>query len=74
MGQNDVRCQGCNTKIGWLAEYHGIELLMIGDTPTREWRGFCPNCGRVIHWSISDKFLESLIKRASNPAKLEQKD
>jgi len=64
---SEVTCPTCQMLIGITKEYNGIELLLLGDKPTRLWHGFCPKCGKAIYWKAGDKALEKLIQKASNP-------
>lgn len=57
-----VTCQQCGAVIGKTVEVEGVELLEVGGARCREVRGFCVRCGKVFHWSISDKMLEKLVR------------
>ena len=62
---NELACPTCKYVIGHTQDFGKVELLILGDCPTEKWEGHCPKCGKKIYWSISEKMLESLVKRAS---------
>lgn len=59
-----ITCQKCQSKIGETAEIQGGEWLVINGVAVNVLRGVCLNCGEEFHWSISERALARLIKRA----------
>lgn len=58
-----VSCPNCKAVIGTTRNADGVELLEMGGVACREVRGFCIKCGHTFHWSVSDKLLESIIRK-----------
>lgn len=58
------KCERCGIELGKMEPVGAGELLRIGKTLVRYAHGFCGECGKEFHWSISDRMLERIIERA----------
>lgn len=59
-----LTCTNCKGEIGDLISIENIELVLIRGVILRYAHGFCIECGEEVHWSVSDKMLQKMIRRA----------
>lgn len=63
---NQLTCARCGVEIGRLIEVEGEELVQVGGLVVRSISGSCARCGNGYYYSLSEKLLERLIKKAKN--------
>ncbi len=59
----EIKCPNCGSVLGHSVIIKDTEWLQMGGGIAREWHGVCAQCGKEVHWSVSDRLLESLIRR-----------
>lgn len=59
-----VVCQKCGSMLGQVEEIEGHEALVIDGLAVNNMRAVCLKCGQEFYWSLSERALARLIKRA----------
>ena len=62
--KEQIVCPKCGLTHGEVREIEGHESLIIGQLAINNLRGVCLNCGYEFYWSLSERALARLIKRA----------
>ncbi|MCC6147420.1 MAG: hypothetical protein IT308_07625 [Anaerolineaceae bacterium] len=56
----------CRAVLGQEVEVDGLTLLSVGGVCVRYMHGFCERCGEEVHWSVSDRLLQKMLKGRIN--------
>ena len=59
-----IECPKCGMVHGEVRAIEGCESLVIGQLAVNNLRGVCLNCGYEFYWSLSERALARLIKKA----------
>ena len=58
-----IHCPDCKQYIGEDVLVDGLHLLQIGGVLLWDARLCCPQCGRMMYWSVRDTAIQAAIKK-----------
>lgn len=61
---DNISCSKCGCIVGRAIDIDGEDLIQIGSLVISEVHGNCAICGEEFHYSLNQRRLERLIKRA----------
>jgi hypothetical protein len=56
-----VTCKNCCRELGKLVEANNLMFFMMGNILCNEIHGVCFNCGKHIHWQLSERVMEKWL-------------
>ena len=63
--ENLFCCDGCHRQIGTITIVDDQEILEVAGTVVYSYHGRCITCNTQVHWHMSDKKLERLLRNRS---------